>query len=185
MKGEAVREAIDSARATRSKADALGDLAVVLPFLHADERDELCGEILAVVEGPYDHTNLIAACPARRDEILAHALGPHGKLRKPSELLPQILAVFPENERASVFQVIAALSAESDDLVSLVQHATLLPPSDLRTTFAMILHAFSTRRRAEAVRTLCSLGPLLAAIGGAPAAGAAYVSVDNVTGRWP
>lgn len=181
MKDQAVREAIDSAR----EADALGDLAGVLPFLDGNERNELCGQMLAVIEGPYNHTNLIAACPARRDEILAHALGPNGKLRKPSELLPRILEVCPESERGTVFQVIAAASAESDDLVSLVQHATLLPAPELRTTFAMILHAFSTRRRAEAVRTLCSLGPLMTAVGGAQAAGAGYASIDNVVSRWP
>lgn len=131
------------------------------------------------------HANLIAACPARRDEILAHALGPDGKIKKPSDLLPKILAVFPESERANVFQVIAAASVESDDLVSLVQHATLLPPAELRTTFAMILHAFSNRRRTDVVRILCSLGPLITVVGGAEAAAAAYASVDNVVGRWP
>ena len=200
IRDEALREMYEVACRADDGPFKLADLADVLTLAQGPWRDQLRQEALATAQG-FDcrmagTDNAVAAlvphlAAADRSEVLDRALAAARSTER-CEAMLRLVPLLPVSAQPGVLREALAIAlsrrhtGDPDRPLDVTLPAvTHLPPDALNELWTWVLRQLASGSRPMFFQRLCDMVPLLAALGGGPAAATTREAVLAVTTWWP
>ncbi len=161
---QALCEALEAARAIKYQESRSEALAALAPRLAPTERDQALREAVAAARA--------IGAKGSRSAALA-ALAPRlAELGHPVEAVEAARAIGDEEYRSATLAALAPRFAE-------------LPPATLSPLWSKTIRLSATRTREGLLGNLCTLVPVLAALGGTEATAETFRAIQDVRRWWP